>query len=57
MKLIGLDQQLGQTEQNLYKWQEANLKKFSDFKIKVSECLNYIENDKAAQIYEREAHL
>ena len=33
------------------------MKKFNDFKIKVSECLNYIENDKAAQIYEREAHL
>ena len=35
--------------QYLHKLQEANLKKFADFKQSVNECLRYIENDKQAQ--------
>lgn len=56
-KLMSLDKQLGQTDGSLIQWQEANLKKFADFKQKVNECLRYIENDKQAQQYEHEMQL
>lgn len=56
-KLMSLDKQLGQTDGSLVQWQEANLKKFADFKLKVNECLRYIENDKQAQQYEHEMQI
>lgn len=53
-KLQTLDRQVGNTELQLNQWHESNLKKFSAFKEKVTECLKYIETDKQARDYEHE---
>lgn len=52
-----MDRQLSQTDVNLTQWQDSNLKRFSHFKEKVTECLKYIETDKQARDYEHEIQL
>ena len=56
-KLQTLDRNIINAEQQLNIWQESNLKKFSLFKEKVTECLKYIETDKQAREYEHEVQL
>ena len=56
-KLLNLDRSLNQTDVELTQWQEQNLKKFGQFKEKVTECLKYIETDKQARDYEHEVQL
>lgn len=55
--MLTFDKQLAATEQKLTAFQESDLIKFNNYKLKITEFLNYIENDKAQQEVEKKKQL